>query len=249
MTDVFLSIIIPAYNEEQHIGSTLESLVLYLRSRGLSFELLVVDDGSDDRTFEIARDFTTKRDPKSQVWVYRNDRNRGKGYSVRRGMLEAQGSYTLMTDADLSSPIEEMRKLEREVIGGSCDIAFGSRDLEGSQVEIHQPWIRETSGKIFNRLVRLFTGLPYQDTQCGFKLFKMSRCRSLFGQQSIEDFGFDVEILYIARKWGLSMKEVPVIWRHAAGSKVRFVPDAPAMFWDLFRIRWNDLRGRYERTS
>ena len=245
MNDFSLSVVIPAYNEEQRIGSTLERILRYLSSRGRSFELLVVDDGSQDRTCEIAQEFGSGGDPQWSLRLFRNHQNRGKGYSVRRGMLEAQGAYTLLTDADLSSPIEEIAKLEKEVIEGRCDIAFGSRDMEGSQIEVRQPWLRETSGKIFNRLVRLSTGLSYSDTQCGFKLFKMSRCKNLFRKQTIDGFSFDVEVLYIARKWGLTLKEIPVVWRHAPGSRVRFAPDAFRMLWDLVGIRWKDVRGKY----
>ncbi len=246
MNQFSLSVVIPAYNEEQRIGSTLERIDRYLRSRGRSFEILVVDDGSQDRTCEIAQEFGTRDHPETRVRLLCNDRNRGKGYSVRRGMLETQGAYSLLTDADLSSPIEEISKLEREVMDGGCHIAFGSRDMEESQIEVRQPWFRETSGKIFNRLVRLSTGLPYADTQCGFKLFKMNRCQSLFRKQTIDGFGFDVEILYMAHKWGLTLREVPVVWRHVPGSRVRFAPDAGRMAWYLVGIRWKDMRGQYE---
>lgn len=245
MNPHLLSIVIPAYNEEHRIGSTLKRITQYLRSRGVAFEVLVVDDGSRDRTSEVAQNFAKQENSPWRLRIYRNARNRGKGYSVRHAMLEARGEYALLTDADMSAPIEELPKLEREVVDGTCDLAFGSRDLEGSQIEVHQPWWRESSGKMFNHLVRLFTGLPYRDTQCGFKLFKMSRCRNLFRKQTIGAFGFDVEILYLARKWGLTMKEVPVVWRHSPGSKVQFMPHALGMAWDLLRIRWNDWRGRY----
>ncbi len=249
MKHLSLSVVIPAYNEEQRIGSTLERISVYLRSRGRSFEILVVDDGSRDRTCEIVQEFGTRDDPKGRARLLRNERNRGKGYSVRRGMLEAQGAYSLLTDADLSSPIEEIAKLEREVMDGGCHIAFGSRDMEESQIEVRQPWFRETSGKIFNRLVRLSTGLPYADTQCGFKLFNMSRCKSLFQKQTVDGFGFDVEILYLAHKWGLTLKEVPVVWRPVPGSRVRFAPDACRMAWDLVGIRWMDVRGQYRQLT
>ena len=249
MNDLFLSIVIPAYNEEQRIGSSLERILHYLKPRGRPFELVVVDDGSEDRTADITREFGTRGDAEWSLRLLPNDGNRGKGYSVRRGMLEAQGAYALLTDADLSSPIEEISKLEKEVVDGNCDIAFGSRDLKESEIQVRQTWFRETSGKIFNRLVRLSTGLPYADTQCGFKLFKMSSCRDLFRKQSIEGLSFDVEILYMARKWGLNLKEVPVVWRHSEGSRVQFAPDAFQMAWDLFRIRWMEFRGRYEERE
>ncbi|RPJ55132.1 MAG: glycosyltransferase family 2 protein [Acidobacteria bacterium] len=242
-----LSVVIPAFNEEARLGSTLEKVLAYLDSRRLAAEIVLVDDSSEDVTFSIAQRFCEQHKLADRMQILRSSQNQGKGFSIRRGMQAARGAFALMTDADLSSPIEELGKLEREVIGGAHDIAFGSRALEDSVVALHQSWFRENSGKIFNRFVRLITGLPFHDTQCGFKLFKMSSCRALFEKQRLPRFGFDVELLYIASKWGLSMKEVPVVWRHAPGSKVRFATDAPRMFLDLFRIRWNDWRGYYER--
>ncbi|MEE8348511.1 MAG: dolichyl-phosphate beta-glucosyltransferase [Acidobacteriota bacterium] len=241
-----LSIIIPAYNEEDRIGPTLEKITRYMESRNLSFELLIVDDGSTDRTWERVDHFARKENLPGPIHIHRNTTNRGKGYCVRRGMLEARGDYALFTDADLSAPIEELSKLEKAVVDDGGDIAFGSRDVEGSDVQVHQPWWRESSGKLFNQFVRFCTGLPYRDTQCGFKLFRMSRCKDLFERQTIFDFGFDVELLYVAGRWGLEMKEVPVVWRHSTGSKVQFIPHALGMLVDLFKIRVNDWRGHYE---
>lgn len=249
MSQPLISVVIPAYNEEGRLRSTLQKIISHLSSRHLAFEILVVDDGSRDRTSEIARALALPLPQPDQLRVLRNDRNRGKGYSVRRGMLEARGTYALLTDADLSTPIEEMAKLELEVVAGHCDIALGSRDLPGSKLVIRQPWWRETAGKIFNRLMRLATGLRFRDTQCGFKLFRMQTCRAVFEKQRIASFGFDVEVLYIARRWGLAMKEIPVVWRHASGSKVRFFPDAVWMFVDLILIRLNDAIGRYRKSS
>jgi hypothetical protein len=161
-------------------------------------------------------------------------------------MLESKGNYALFTDADLSTPIEELSKLEEKVINGPCEIAIGSRDVDGSRVEIRQSWLRENAGKVFNRIVRVSTGLPFWDTQCGFKLFKMDPCRRIFRKQRLERFAFDVEVLYVAKKWGLAVSEVPVVWRHAPDSKVRLFPDAPLTGLDLLKIRWNDIRGLYE---
>jgi glycosyltransferase involved in cell wall biosynthesis len=206
----------------------------------------VVDDGSTDETAEIALAYSSNCAEHCSVTVLSNDRNRGKGYSVRRGMLEAKSQYALLTDADLSSPINELPQLETCVVNGGYDIAIGSRDLPGSKVEVHQSWMRENAGKVFNRVVRLATGLPYWDTQCGFKLFKMDTCLEVFRKQRLERFAFDVEILYVARKWGLKTAEVPVVWRHSEGSKVRLFPDAPLTGLDLLRIRWSDLRGLYD---
>ena len=241
-----LSIVILAYNEEDRIGSTLERIIRYLGSRDLAFEILIVDDGSTDRTSEMVHSFAEQENLSGPIHIFRNETNRGKGYSVRHGMLKAQGDFALFTDADLSAPIEELSKLEKEVVEGGCDIAFGSRDVKGSDIQVHQPWWRESSGKIFNQCVRLLTGLPYSDTQCGFKLFRMSRCKDLFERQTIFDFGFDVELLYVARKWGLTMKEVPVVWRHSPGTKVQFLPHAFGMLVDLLKIRWNDVKGKYD---
>ncbi len=244
-----LTIVIPAYNEENRIGPTLERITRYLESREVSFELLIMDDGSTDGTSDRVNQFARQADLTERVHVHSSASNRGKGYSVRRGMLEAQGEFALFTDADLSAPIEELAKLEKEVVEGGGDIAFGSRDVQGSDVQVHQPWWRESSGKIFNHFVRFLTGLPYSDTQCGFKLFRMSRCENLFEQQTLPGFGFDVELLYVARRWGMAVKEVPVVWRHSPDSKVQFVPHAFGMLVDLFRIRWNDVRGRYRKQK
>jgi glycosyltransferase involved in cell wall biosynthesis len=238
--------VVPAFNEEVRLKSSLDKIDLYLRGRKVSCEIIVVDDGSSDRTAQIAADYAGNCADHCSVRVLSNDRNRGKGYSVRRGMLESKGQYALLTDADLSSPIEEMPQLEAFVVNGNCDIAIGSRDVPGSKVEIRQSWLRENAGKTFNRVVRLSTGLPFWDTQCGFKLFKMDVCKSIFRKQRLDRFAFDVELLYIAQKWGLKTVEVPVVWRHADGSKVRLFPDAPLTGLDLLRIRWSDLRGLYD---
>ena len=245
MTAPVLSVVIPAYNEGHHLPATLDEILSYLASCRFSAEIILVDDGSHDGTSEMAQVYVDK-EKRAQVRLVRNGQNRGKGYSVRRGVLESHGSYALLTDADLSVPIREMPVLEREVMGGGCHIAIGSRDVEGSSIEIRQPRVRERSGKIFNLLTRLLTGLPYRDTQCGFKLFEMSRCRELFSKQTIEGFAFDVEVLYVARKWGLFVKEVPVLWRDSADTKVRLLLDAPRMILDLFRIRWNERKGLYD---
>ena len=245
----FLSVVIPAYNEEHRLHSTLGQLLSYLASCSFSAEVVVVDDGSGDRTSEITEAYATNEKGNEKVRLLRNERNQGKGYSVRRGMLECQGEYALLTDADLSTPLTEMTTLEREAREDSCQIVIGSRDVEGSKVEVHQSLFREGSGKIFNQAVRLVTGLPYRDTQCGFKLFEMRHCKDIFRRQRIDGFGFDVEVLYIARKWGLSVKEVPVVWRHSPGSKLSFVPHAFEMALDLFRIKWNDAAGRYEQEE
>lgn len=248
MSIPFLSVVVPAFNEESRLKESLGRILDYLKSRGFSYEVLVIDDGSSDLTYSIAEGFAFENEGKS-LRVYRNERNRGKGYSVRRGMLRATGRFALLTDTDLSAPIEELEKLEQPVFSGECDIAFGSRDVTGSEVVIHQPWIREHAGKVFNLIVRLLTSLPYKDTQCGFKLFKMESCRDIFSKQRIERYAFDVEILFVAKKWGLVTKEVPVLWRHSEDSKVRLFPDAPLTGFDLLRIHLFNLLGYYRREG
>jgi dolichyl-phosphate beta-glucosyltransferase len=242
-----LSVVIPAYNEEHRLSESLRLALAYFMRQTFDFEIVLVDDGSTDGTSQIAEYFMKESGRQNLVRLLKNDRNRGKGYSVRRGMLASRGQFALMTDSDLSTPLEEFEKLEKEVIEGAFDIAFGSRDAPGSLVVVRQSPLREMSGKVFNRMVRMITFLPYRDTQCGFKLFDMSRCRSLFERQTIDNFAFDVEILFMARRWGLSLKEVPVVWRHAGGSKVKFFRDAPRMFLDLHKIRLNAVRGLYKR--
>ena len=248
MNQPSLSVVIPAYNEERRLGETLKRVTHYLQDRGVTFEIVVVDDGSSDGTSEIARDFGQSNDS-AVLRLLRNPVRRGKGYSVRRGMLAARAPNALQTDADLSTPIGELAKLERALLEGGHHIAFGSRDVESSQVRLHQPRWREFSGKLFNRVMRACTRLPYRDSQCGFKLFEMSRCRDIFERQRIDDFGYDVEILFMARKWGISLCEVGVIWRHSAGSTVRLLPHGARMLLDLVRIRFNDLMGYYGAPS
>lgn len=251
-----LSVVIPAYNESKRLTGSLERIVDYLSRREEPFEILVVDDGSSDETAELAARFgeaaqdSAKREHPGRwtLQVMVNSRNRGKGYSVRRGMLEAQGIYALLTDADLSTPIEDLAKLEREVRRGACHIALGSRGLKTSQVEVPQHGLRRWSGRTFNLIMRAVTGLPLKDTQCGFKLFETDPCRKLFQAQQLDGFGFDVEILYLARKCGLRMAEVPVVWRNAEGSTVSFLSGLRAV-WDVAVIRWHDWKGRYQVGS
>ena len=247
MTDPLLSVVIPAYNEEDRLASSLEQIISYLERRPHPFELIVVDDGSVDGTFRIGDLFSERRKDNWSLRVLHNETNRGKGYSVRRGMLDARGAYALFSDADLSTPIQEISKLEAAMVEGPFQVAFGSRDVEGSQVEVHQPRLREAGGRLFNRIMRSTIGLPFRDTQCGFKLFQMDSCRDIFAKQRLENFGFDAEVLYLAGKWGFRMKEVPVVWRHDAGSKVHFMADGLALLWSLLEIRWNDHCGRYDR--
>ena len=239
-----LSIVIPAYNEEQRLGRALARIREYFASRpaGVAgIEIIVVDDGSTDQTARIARDWTREM---PFLRLVSNGENRGKGYSVRRGMLEASGRITLFTDADLSSPIEESEKLLSAIRAGN-DVAIGSRALDRSLIFARQARFRELAGIIFNGFLRLFTGLAIHDTQCGFKAFVREPCRVIFEQQRIEGFGFDPEILFLASRHGLRTAEVPVRWAHDPGTKVHVLRDSLLMFGDLVYIRWNWLLGRY----
>jgi glycosyltransferase involved in cell wall biosynthesis len=239
-----ISIFIPANNKKKRLGRALARIREYFASRpaGLAgIEIIVVDDGSTDQTARIARDWTREM---PFLRLVSNGENRGKGHSVRRGMLEASGRLALFTDADLSSPIEESEKLLRAIRDGN-DVAIGSRALDRSLIFARQARFREVAGIIFNGFVRLFTGLAIHDTQCGFKAFVREPCRVIFEQQRIEGFGFDPEILFLASRHGLRTAEVPVRWAHDLGTKVRVLRDSLLMFGDLVYIRWNWLLGRY----
>lgn len=239
-----LSIIIPSYNEELRLPATLERIAAYLPNLGGATEILVVDDGSRDRTAEVAESFRAKL---PGLRVIANGENRGKGYSVRHGMLEARGRSVLFTDADLSAPIEEAPKLLDSL--KTHDVAIGSRALDRSLITVHESRFREFAGIIFNAIVRLILRLPFVDTQCGFKAFRRERSKILFEQQRIERFGFDPELLYLARHHGLRTAEIPVRWGHSPATKVNMMRDSIQMFVDVFTIRWNAILGRYPKSS
>ena len=239
-----LSIIIPSFNEEQRLPDTLRKIAAYVRERRPDTEVIVVDDGSTDKTAAVARSYQARI---PLLRVLSNGTNRGKGFSVRHGSLEARGNIVLFTDADLSSPIEEGEKLLAGLV--THDVAIGSRAVDRSLIEAHQSAFREFAGIVFNRIVRIILRLPFVDTQCGFKAFRRERCRIIFEQQTIERFGFDPELLYLARHHGLSTIEVPVRWAHSPATKVSMLKDSLQMFLDVFVIRWNALRGRYRRAD
>jgi dolichyl-phosphate beta-glucosyltransferase len=239
-----LSIVIPAYNEELRLRATLEKVAAYLKNCGREAEVLVVDDGSKDRTAAVAESFQSKI---PTMRVVANGVNRGKGYSVRHGVQEAHGRIVLFTDADLSAPIEEADKLIEAL--GKYDLAIGSRAVDRSLITVHESRFREFAGIIFNKLVRLILWLPFVDTQCGFKAFRRERCAIVFEQQTIERFGFDPELLYLARHHGLRGVEIPVRWGHSPATKVSMLRDSLQMFLDVFKIRWNSLLGRYPRRA
>ena len=235
-----ISIVIPAFNESRRIADSLGKLREFLGRTPLSFEILVVDDGSTDGTGTIVRRFET-----DGVRLIHHDERRGKGQSVRTGMLRATGTYVLFTDADLSTPIDELLKLYDIAERDSADIVIGSRAIDRRSIERHQSRFRETGGILFNCLVRLGLGLKLHDTQCGFKLFHRDRTRWLFEKQTIDGFGFDPEILFLAARRRLRVREISVRWSHADDTKVRVIRDGLRMTADLVRIRLNQFAGKY----
>lgn len=244
-----LSVVIPAFNEESRLPANLQVIAEYLRQRiEPPAEILVVNDGSTDRTAELAEEKARVLGSGAlRIAVLNNPGNRGKGYSVRHGVLEARSPWILVTDADLSAPIEECDKLFAAVAAQACDGAIGSRGLDRSLIGVHQPVFREVMGRAFNLAVQAAAGLPFRDTQCGFKLFSRKAAQQIFARQRLEGFGFDVEILYLARKLGFEIAEVPVRWDHCEGSTVRMLAGADA-FVDILRVRCNDWTGKYDRA-
>ena len=239
------SLVIPAYNESARLGATLERVLNYVHVQGWNAEVIVVNDGSRDSTAEIVKSFAAK-DP--ILRLVENPGNRGKGYSVRNGMLNAHGEIVLFSDADLSSPIEESPKLLAALDQGA-DIAIGSRWLRSETQTQRQPLHRQLFGRIFNLLLRLTLGLKFKDTQCGFKAFKQPAVRAIFPLQKIERWGFDPEILFLARKFGFTVKEVPVVWGHSGGTRINPLVDGARMFQEMLRVRWYDLSGEYDSTA
>jgi glycosyltransferase involved in cell wall biosynthesis len=239
MAEPFLSIVVPAYNEAGRIRDTLEKLCQFKALTPYSIELIVVDDGCTDSTVETVSEFPDVR-------LVRNDRNHGKGFTVRHGVLEARGELILVTDVDLSAPIEEVDKLLSAMQSSDADAAIGSRALRRELIGIHQPLFREMAGRFFNLLVRVFTGLRLHDTQCGFKLFKRTTTRRAFERMRVEGFGFDPELLFLIERGGGRIVEVPVRWNDNPATRVRFLRDSTRMFLDLIAIRWRSFLGRYD---
>ena len=230
-----LSVVIPAYNEASRLGETLSRVLAYLERRGKPFEVLVVDDGSADNTVEVAQEFAHRG-----VWVLELARNRGKGAALRHGVVASSGDMVLLSDADLSTPIQEVERLEPRL--RDADVVLGSRGVEGARIEVHQPAHRELMGKLFNVLIRLLGFGDFKDTQCGFKLLRGSVARELFPALSVERFAYDVELVWVARQRGLRVVEVGVEWHNSPVSRVRPWQDAPQMFMDVLRIRFGRRR-------
>lgn len=243
--DLQISVVVPAYNEEERLGETLPHLWRALRRRFGSFEIIVVDDGSTDGTASLVREYA---DGAAHVSLLSCEGNRGKGHAVRKGVLAAAGSHILFTDADLSTPVREVRKLLR-VIGEGADVAIGSRALSESRIVEYQPFYRVLMGKTFNRMVHLLVLRGIADTQCGFKCFRREAAREIFSRCRIDGFSFDVEALFLARKLGYSIREVGVLWRNSPLSRVHPVVHSLQMMRDLLVIRGNSWRGRYPPTG
>ncbi len=245
MDDPFLSIVIPAYNEALRIRKSLESVRSYLEAKSFASELIVVDDGSTDNMAQVLEDV-------ARSWpalrVLRHAPNRGKGYSVREGVLAARGRFVVFADADLSAPIEQADRLIAALESTGADAAVGSRALERALIGIHQPWFREWAGRLFNLFVRLFTGLGIHDTQCGLKAFRRETTRRSFELQRVEGFGFDPEVLFLIKRQGGSILEIPVCWNDDRASKVRLWRDSIRMLGELIALRWRVCTGRYPRA-
>jgi len=241
-----LSVVIPAFNEQARIGESLRIIGEYARNSGTALELIVVDDGSTDETAAVAeRSLPKAANVKARVLRY--SQNRGKGYAVRFGLLAARAPIAVFTDADLSTPIGELPALLADIVKGDADLTFGSRALDRRLIGAHQPMRRELGGRAFNLVLRLVTGLPFWDTQCGFKAFRMSVCRPLIQAGTIDGFGFDIELLFEAHRAGLRLREIPVRWDHRDGSKVRFVRDGSQMLRDVLNVRRRGARGLYDQ--
>jgi len=245
MTDLAYSIIIPAYNESERLTVSLPQIRAFLDAQSMQAEIIVVNDGSKDDTAEVVRRFARLH---QDVRLLDNPGNRGKGYSVRNGVLNASGDVILFTDADLSSPIGEATKL-LEAIGKGADVAIGSRWLQAELQTERQPWYRQLFGRLFNLALRMILGLKYRDTQCGFKAFTREAAHTVFTRQRIERWGFDPELLFLANKFGLRTTEVPVQWAHDHRSKISPLRDGMKMAVEMLSVRWNDVRGLYRQPA
>jgi dolichyl-phosphate beta-glucosyltransferase len=243
--DIAYSIVIPAYNEGARLGATLEKVLDYVHAQGWNAEVIVVDDGSRDNTADLVRGFAEKE---PILRLVENPGNRGKGYAVRNGMLNARGKVVVFSDADLSSPIEEMPKLLAALASGA-DITIGSRWLRAELQTRRQSPHRQLFGRVFNLLLRIILGLRFKDTQCGFKAFTRQASQTILPLQRIERWGFDPEILFLACKFGFRVEEVAVLWGHSGDTRIHPVVDGARMFWEMLRIRWYDLTGKYDAGS
>jgi glycosyltransferase involved in cell wall biosynthesis len=242
MPELFLSVVIPAYNEAGRIGTTLVKIRDYLAGKHFLAEVIVVDDGSNDGTGDFLRRVAAQW---PELRTLTNQANRGKGFSVRRGVLDAKGALVLFTDADLSAPIDAADNLMTTLESVRADAAVGSRALDRGLIGVRQPLAREYAGRFFNLLVRLLTGLKFHDTQCGLKLFRRDSTRRAFETLQVTGFGFDPELLFLINRWGGKVVEVPVRWNDNPDTKVHILRDSARMFLDLLTLRWRASMGRY----
>jgi glycosyltransferase involved in cell wall biosynthesis len=240
-----LSVIVPAYNEASRLGKTLPVIFDYLKSSPYNAEVIVVDDGSRDETCKVVEE-CIKQNQGVDAFLIRTPVNRGKGHAVRTGLLAARGQIALFTDADLSTPIEEIPKIVQPLEAGLYDLTFGSRAVDRSLIGVHQTWRRELGGRVFNSVVRLATGLPFWDTQCGFKAFRMSVCRAIIEAATVDRFAFDVELLLLAHVAKLRLQEIAVRWDHFEGSKVSFARDSRRMLTEVRLVRRQMRSGFYD---
>ncbi len=243
-----ISIVIPAFNESARLGDPLTKVLEFVSSSPNVIEVIVVDDGSSDDTAAVA-DKTFALYPSADGHLIRYEKNKGKGFAVRTGLAAAKADTALFTDADLSTPIGEMSKLTDPILKGEFDVTFGSRALDRTLIGTHQPWRREQGGKVMNLIIRKMAGLPFYDTQCGFKAFNMKTFRPLLDVMTIDRFGFDVEFLFVAAHNGLRLNEIPVRWNDVAGSKVSVFRDSRRMISELMQIGRNARKGEYDRYN
>ena len=239
------SIVLPAYNESERIASTIEKILAHANQHAWKAEIIVVNDGSRDDTAQIVRQYASKN---SMLQLIENPGNRGKGFSVKNGMLHANGEILLFSDADLSSPIAEADKLFAAICDGA-QVAIGSRWLKTELQIQRQPFYRQIFGRIFNLALHVVLGLNFKDTQCGFKAFTRSAAMKLFPAQKIERWGFDPELLYLAKRFSLQVAEVPVAWSHREGTRINPLRDGIRMLGEMFLIRWNALTGKYSAAA
>ena len=239
-----LSVIIPVYNEEKRVGKTLDAAFQYLKAKRITAEILIVDDGSNDKTLQVVERFKRQSTPKQVLKILKQSVNLGKGAAVKTGVLAAQGKFVLYMDADNATRLSEYEKFKPFFKKG-VDVIVGSRAVDRKQVKVHQPLYREAIGRVGNVIIQLLVVPGIKDTQCGFKAFSQKAARSIFPLQTINRFGFDVELLFIAKKQGLSILETPVEWQDDSNSRVNALRDSIRTFSELFLIRWNDLRGFY----
>ncbi len=240
-----ISIIVPAYEEQARLGDSVERILAYIEREKLSAELIVVDDGSKDKTVETG-EAAALAFPDTLTKVIRYEANRGKGYAVKIGLFAARADIAVFSDADLSTPIDELPKLVEPIQKGEFDVTFGSRAIDRSLIGTRQPWRREQGGRLMNLVIKTMSGLPFADTQCGFKAFNMKKFRPLLETMTIDRFGFDVEFLFVAARHKLRLKEIPVRWNNVEGSKVSVFRDTRRMFTELMQIRRNAKRGVYK---